>query len=52
MGFFGELVDDLLDVPAKVTQKAAELPGDVVQAAADGVKKLGDAADNIMGLKP
>ena len=44
MGFFGELFDDLLDLPAKVVEKGAEtiagLPVDIIKGIEKGIDKL------------
>ena len=33
MGFFGDLVDDVLDVPGKALRCALEIPAQVIEAA-------------------
>ncbi len=48
MGIFGDLIDDVLDLPAKAVKKVAELPGDVVRGAGEGLHNLEEAPEDFM----
>ena len=40
MGWLGDLVDDVLEIPEKVVEKTAELPAKVVEKTEDGFDNL------------
>ena len=48
MGFLGDLLDDVLDLPAKVAKKVVETPGDAIRVTGQGLRNLEEALEDFM----